>query len=564
MSVTHMVDIKIVVTDDSIARTGSYDAAAMMGETIGYQVGHDDTVASIKAHIAEDFAADPSQIDLAFNGYDCVDDTETTASLGVKNNSTIECAIVRGRKPSRSLASLVGSTLESKESGGGNALESTKCTVCGLPLVAVVANVALLTTQIIFGIGSVVGKVGISAHNPVLFALVREGCAGPILVLMAFALTREVPRIRDAPVFLVAGLAIFANQLGYIVGLSLTDATTGSAWQPTQPIFVSIIAMALQMERFSFLKVLGVLVGFAGCAFMCLFGQSLAEVSKVYILGNVCFFVNCFGTAVYILVSKLILSRCKCNKPGLEARVATCVTIAGPHKLCAKARSASEISSAPTTYSSITVTGWSYVVASVLMLITTLVVNNVPPALAFVCTSKVRRRSLFVAHLVFCLHSRRGAAEYVVGARASCAPPHPLAPSLPLAPQSKNATAAEGQCEANAWKVPLDMLLPLLYWIVFNSVAAYALMTWANKHVNTSVTSIYTVLQPLTSAVLSTLLLLLLPKWGKSKGLLMPGWNALGVIGIALGLACVLFANSAERKRAQRTAPNEQALLGAA
>ena len=34
MSVTHMVDIKIVVTDDSIARTGSYDAAAMMGETM--------------------------------------------------------------------------------------------------------------------------------------------------------------------------------------------------------------------------------------------------------------------------------------------------------------------------------------------------------------------------------------------------------------------------------------------------------------------------------------------------------------------------------------------------
>ena len=307
MALSHMLDIKIVVTDDSIAHTGSYDAAAMMGETIGYQVGHDDTVASIKAQIAEDFAADPSQIDLAFNGYDLAfNDSETAASLGVKNNSIIECAIVRGRKPSRSLASLVGSTLESKESGG-NALESTKCTVCGLPLVAVLANLALLTTQIIFGIGSVVGKVGISAHNPVLFALVREGCAGPILVLMAFALTREVPRLSDAPVFLIAGLAIFANQLGYIVGLSLTDATTGSAWQPTQPIFVCVIAMALRMERFSVLKVLGVLVGFAGCAFMCLFGQSFAEVNKVYILGNACFFINCFGTAVYILVSKLIL-----------------------------------------------------------------------------------------------------------------------------------------------------------------------------------------------------------------------------------------------------------------
>ena len=44
---------------------------------------------------------------------------------------------------------------------------------------------ALIATQVIFGGGSVVGKLGVDTFNPMLFALIREAVAGVLLLLMA-------------------------------------------------------------------------------------------------------------------------------------------------------------------------------------------------------------------------------------------------------------------------------------------------------------------------------------------------------------------------------------------
>jgi hypothetical protein len=40
------------------------------------------------------------------------------------------------------------------------------------------ANIALAAAQVAFGIGSVIGDLGLPNTNPVLFGLVREGIAG--------------------------------------------------------------------------------------------------------------------------------------------------------------------------------------------------------------------------------------------------------------------------------------------------------------------------------------------------------------------------------------------------
>lgn len=40
---------------------------------------------------------------------------------------------------------------------------------------------ALILAQVMFGGGSVVGKLGVEKFNPLLFALIRECVAGPLL-----------------------------------------------------------------------------------------------------------------------------------------------------------------------------------------------------------------------------------------------------------------------------------------------------------------------------------------------------------------------------------------------
>mmetsp|Transcript_27978 Transcript_27978/g.90216 ORF Transcript_27978/g.90216 Transcript_27978/m.90216 type:complete len:340 (+) Transcript_27978:154-1173(+) len=53
------------------------------------------------------------------------------------------------------------------------------------------------------------------------------------------------------------------------------------------------------------------------------------------------------------------------------------------------------------------------------------------------------------------------------------------------------------------WHVPAGAIPALAYWILFQSVLAYFLMTWASQFVTASEVSAYTLLQPVASALLA-------------------------------------------------------------
>ena len=76
------------------------------------------------------------------------------------------------------------------------------------------------------------------------------------------------------------------------------------------------------------------------------------------------------------------------------------------------------------------------------------------------------------------------------------------------------------------------------------SVLAYFMMTWANQHIDGSIVSVYTVLQPLVSAVGSWLVISLTPSTAAPStltptevphfGLKNPTLSDLGLIGVNL------------------------------
>jgi len=254
-------------------------------------------------------------------------------------------------------------------------------------------------------------------------------------------------RWRDIPKFALAGFCLFCNQIGFIVGVKLSTAVMGSAWQPSQPIFTACIAIAMSWERATLLKINGIFVAFCGAAFMVLtseksFGKFAVSKGDHEFAGNVLFFINCLGTALYVIFSRGLLVK----------------------------------------YPSITVTAWSYIFASVFMCIAASVINVVPGGLSFVC------------------------------------PPD----------EGSN----EPSCDA--WSVPNNAatILPLLYWILFNSVLAYLLMTWGNQYAEPSSVLGYSALQPLTSALLTVII----RSCGYKGELSSPGFNLLGGIVIVLGL----------------------------
>lgn len=55
----------------------------------------------------------------------------------------------------------------------------------------VLAHLALFTANAILGVGGVVSKIGLTGMNPVIFALLREMCAAPLLFAMSCMLEKR-------------------------------------------------------------------------------------------------------------------------------------------------------------------------------------------------------------------------------------------------------------------------------------------------------------------------------------------------------------------------------------
>jgi len=308
-------------------------------------------------------------------------------------------------------------------------------------------HAALIITQLCFGGGSVVGSLGLANDtNPVLFAMIREICAGFILLVASLCYTRgwEVNVWKDGPRFLLCGLCLFSNQVFFIVGLNLCKSpTTAAVWQPSQPVFALVLGMCMGIEKGTLLKFVGILFAVGGAVFVVTMDTHSKGLSNDY-RGHVCFVLNCLGTALYVIFAKPLLKK----------------------------------------YASITVTALSYGCAAVQVTILTVILNQTPSAKPFLCPD-------------------------------GC----------------------------DLWAVPTSAIWALAYWIVFNSVLAYALMTWANQFTDASIVCVYSALQPITAAALSALLLAL-----GVKGLKGPGLNDLGAIGIVIGLAFVLYEDLKKKK----------------
>lgn len=230
----------------------------------------------------------------------------------------------------------------------------------------VLSHLALLLANSILGIGSVVSKMGLTGTNPVVFALVRELVAAPLLYVMSrmverdlepsiknFALNQQQPsrrtplRMQDIFLFLLAGFMLFGTNLGYIVGVKILGATSAAIWQSSLPIFTMIMAALFGYEKLSWLKVMGVLFAFSGCAFITLYdtAKSTGASSDSQLAGNLVFLFQVVACAGFFVAEKPLLKR----------------------------------------FSPLVTLAYSYAIASTLMLIVGVTVNSTRPLLDIVC-----------------------------------------------------------------------------------------------------------------------------------------------------------------------------------
>ena len=237
----------------------------------------------------------------------------------------------------------------------------------------VFVHAALTLANAMFGLGSIIGAIGLPATNPLAFTTIREVISGVLLLILSIVSVTKPNPVQDTnnisddnhhnynpyifprswqhfQKFCKLGFFLFVTQACYIVGLQLAGPVTASIWQPSAPSFTAALAMFWGLEPWSMRRLSGVAVAFGGCAAMVLLtnreNDSQHGGTTSFLLGNLLFFLNCSSTACFILFSKELMQ--------LD-------------------------------YPSLTVIAWSYLLASIGMIAATLASEYLPAN--WVCTT---------------------------------------------------------------------------------------------------------------------------------------------------------------------------------
>ena len=164
------------------------------------------------------------------------------------------------------------------------------------------AFLLLLAVIVIWGVNWPVLKIGLAYIAPLTFAAFRLGLGAIcIFALLAWRGELSLPTREDMPVVLSVGLLQLAAFLICInLGLEHVDATRSAILSYTTMIWVTPAAIWLLGERFSWLKIMGVLCGIAGVAVM-FNPMGFDWRDDAALLGNVYLLVGAFAWAVSIL-----------------------------------------------------------------------------------------------------------------------------------------------------------------------------------------------------------------------------------------------------------------------
>ena len=92
--------------------------------------------------------------------------------------------------------------------------------------------------------------------------------------------------------------------LMFFKGLELSTPINSSVMITLTPIMVLVLSYIFLNERINYLKILGIILGFAGAITLIVYGKKVALNAPNTLLGNIMFFINATAFAAYLVLSK--------------------------------------------------------------------------------------------------------------------------------------------------------------------------------------------------------------------------------------------------------------------
>ena len=163
----------------------------------------------------------------------------------------------------------------------------------------------MIAVAALFSINYIISKVAMHSFAPLSFAWLRV--AGAAIVLNVVVPGRGFTRADSWKIAGFAILGVVLNQTMFLAGLSLTSAHVASILITTIPIFTLIVAIVLGLERTTVTKVAGIALALTG-ALLVVSGEGMAGLTDA-MAGTLLIIGNCMAYAIYLVVSKPVVSR---------------------------------------------------------------------------------------------------------------------------------------------------------------------------------------------------------------------------------------------------------------
>jgi drug/metabolite transporter (DMT)-like permease len=175
---------------------------------------------------------------------------------------------------------------------------------------AIKGHIALFAANILFGLNNPISRSLIpDTISPYFLTFCR--LTGGMLLFWFFSLFMPKEKIAKKDIVLLFFAAIFAlsaNQLPFIVGLSMTSSIDAAIVITLLPVMSMILAFLILKEPISSKKILGVCIGALGAVFLIYSSYHIATgTSNMW--GNIVVFSAVISFSLYLTLFKSLISR---------------------------------------------------------------------------------------------------------------------------------------------------------------------------------------------------------------------------------------------------------------
>ncbi|WP_416446042.1 DMT family transporter [Leeuwenhoekiella sp. A16] len=173
------------------------------------------------------------------------------------------------------------------------------------------ALIAATVASAIYGVNHTIAKDLMPYHiKPFGFILLRvSGAALLFWIISAFYKSEKVDK---QDYFRFLGCAFFGmciNMLAFFKGLSLSTPINSSVVVTMTPVILLVLSVIFLRERVSWVKVLGIGLGFIGALVLILFGAQHQKNAPNIPFGNLLLLVNASAYGVYLILVKPLVAK---------------------------------------------------------------------------------------------------------------------------------------------------------------------------------------------------------------------------------------------------------------